>query len=176
MPTQDLLLVGRVARPHGLRGECKVIPESDDPARLLELKQIWVGDTSDAAQRTDVDSARLQRTKRGVTVLMRMGGASSVEEAQQHVRQNAYARETDLPPLQPGEFFLHELVSMAVITSTGEPVGTVKDVWEMSPNNLYVVERPGKKDALIPAVSEFVREVDRENRQVLVTPIDGLLD
>jgi len=173
---QDLLQVGRVARPHGLRGECKVIPECDNPTRLLDLGEIWLGFTPDTTRPVSVDTARLQHSRRGFTALMRFDGAQSREEAANYLHLNVYAREKDLPPLEPGEFFLHELVGMTVVTVEGVPVGAVKDVWEMPANNLYVVERPGKKDALIPAVPAFVRKVDRENRKMLVTPVEGLLD
>jgi len=176
MSARDLLQVGRVARPHGLRGECKVIPECDKPAHLLDLQEIWLGSTPDASRPVRIDTARLQHSRRGVIALMRLDGAQSREEAARYVHLNVYACEKDLPPLEPGEFFLHELVGMTVVTAGGTSIGAVKDVWEMPANNLYVVERPGKKDALIPAVPAFVRKVDRKNREMLVTPVEGLLD
>ena len=83
MQAKELLLVGRVARAHGLKGECKVIPECDDPMRLLNLDLVWVGSTPAAAVGTAVDTARLQRTKRGVVALVRLGGAQTSEEASQ---------------------------------------------------------------------------------------------
>ncbi len=176
MQAKELLLVGRVARAHGLKGECKVIPECDDPMRLLNLDLVWVGSTPAAAIGTAVDTARLQRTKRGVVALVRLGGAQTSEEASQFGRMNVYARMQDVPPLAPGEFFLHDLVGMTVVTTGGVSVGVVKDVWEMPSNNIYVVTRPGLEDALIPAVPEFVRAVNLESRTLVVSPIEGLLD
>ncbi len=176
MQAADLLLVGRVARAHGLRGECKVIPESDDPLRLLDLDRVWVGPTPDGASAVTVDAARLQHTRQGVRALVRLAGARTSEEAAGYAKLNMYARKQDLPPLAPGEFFLHDLPGMTVTTAGGDVVGAVREVWEMPSSNIYVVERPGQADALIPAVPEFVRTVDLENRSLVVVPIEGLLD
>ena len=171
----ELLLVGRVSRAHGLRGECKVIPECDDPERLLNLDRVWVGSAPTSVQAAAVDSARLQRTKRGPTALLRLNGAGNAEEAMRFAKLNVYARERDLPPLAPGEFFLHDLVGMTVTTTDGIVLGAVKDVWEMPSSNIYVVARRGQSDALIPAVPNFVRAVNLEQRTMVIAPIEGLL-
>ncbi len=176
MQATQLLLVGRLARAHGLRGECKVIPESDDPSRLLALGQVWVGASPDAAAPVTVSSARLQTTRRGTLALVRLNGAQCVEEASAFRGQNVYARMQDLPPLAPREHFLHDLIGMTVTLTDGAHVGRVRDVWEMPANNMYVVTRQGRADALIPAVPAFVQSVDTERRTIAIRPIDGLLD
>ena len=176
MQAAELLLVGRIARAHGLKGECKVIPECDDPGRLLDLDRVWVGSAPANAVVAAVDSARLQHTRRGVMVLMRINGAKSGDEAMQYAKLNVYARMQDLPPLAPGEFFLHDLIGMRVMTTDDACVGAVIDVWEAPANNIYVVERQGLEHAMIPAVPEFVRSVDLDSRTMIIAPIEGLLD
>ena len=97
------------------------------------------------------------------------------QDAGRYARLNVYARQGDLPPLKPGEFFLHDVVGMTVFAEDGATLGSVKDVWEMPSANIYVIGREGKSDALIPAVPEFVRQLDIAQRTMVVAPIPGML-
>ena len=174
--SSTLLLIGRVGRPHGLRGECKVIPETDDPERILRLRSAYVGDTPADARAYAIRSARAQQTKLGALVLLRLEGVEDVQGAAALSQRSVYARETDLPPLASDEFFLHDVVGLAVLTDTGDAIGVVRDVWATPANNIYVVARPGKRDALIPATPAFIEKVDIKGRKLVVRPIEGLLD
>ncbi|MCY3629753.1 MAG: ribosome maturation factor RimM [Bacteroidetes bacterium] len=172
----NLLLVGRIVRTHGLKGECKVVPESDDPNRLRNLKRIWLGDTPQTAQPYNVESTRLQNSRRGTTVLMQFTGIHTVTDAKGLGKPLVFADLNDLPPLQPGEFFLHDLIGVEVVTDEGESVGTLKDIWDTQSHSLYLIERPGKKEALIPAVPAFIVSTDVDRRRVVIRTVEGLLD
>ena len=171
-----LLLVGRVGKTHGIRGAVKVIPETDDPTRFADLETVFVGKKPAEAAPHGVVSAHLQPTKRGPTVVLKLEGIDTIEEASSLRRLLVFAREEDLPPLADGEFFLHDLIGLDVLTDQGEAVGTVKEVLELPANNVYVVARSGRPDALIPAVPAFIEVVDIEQRRLVVRPIEGLLD
>ena len=173
----DLILVGRIIRTHGLKGECKVFPESDDPDRLRKLKRIWLGTTSKTAQPYTVESARLQTSKRGITVLMQFAGIHTLDDARNLGNSSAFAYLNDLPPLQPGEFFLHDLIGSRVITDEGGEIGVLKDVWEMQNSpTLYVVEGTENKEILVPAVPAFIVSTDVRQRCVVLQNMEGLLD
>ena len=172
----NLLLVGRIVRTHGLKGECKVVPESDDPNRLRNLKRIWLGDTPQTAQPYNVESTRLQNSRRGTTVLMQFAGIHTVTDAEGLGKPLVFADLNDLPPLQPGEFFLHDLIGVEVVTDEGESVGILKDIWDTQSHSLYLIERPGKEEALIPAVPAFIVSTDVDRRRVVIRTVEGLLD
>lgn len=173
----DLILVGRIIRTHGLKGECKVLPESDDPNRLRELKRIWLGKTPNTAQPFTIQSVRLQTSKRGTIVLMQFAGIHTLDDAQSLKKSSVFAHLNDLPPLQPGEFFLHDLIGSRVVTDEGEQVGALKDVWEVqNSHHLYVVERPGDKELLIPAVPAFILSTDVHQGCIVLKTVEGLLD
>ncbi len=173
---EDLILVGRIIRTHGLKGECKILPESDDPNRLLNLKRIWLGATPQITQSYTITGSRLQTSKRGITVLMQFAGIHTVNDAQRLSKSLAFAHVNDLPSLESGEFFLHDLIGMEVVTDSGESVGTLKDVWETQNYPLYVVERPETKEALIPGVPEFIISTDIHQGRIIIRTVDGLLD
>lgn len=176
LEVDSCLLIGRIGKPHGLRGECKVIPETDDPGRFTLLKEVLVGATAESARLFGIAGVRMQHSGRGVTVLLRLHGVTSKEEAAALSRSGVFARSVDLPPLEEDEFFLHDVVGLSVLTEHGEAIGVVRDVWEMPASNVYVVARPGRRDALIPAVPAFIKRVDIAGARLVVQPIEGLLD
>ena len=173
----DLLLVGRIGKTHGVRGEVKVIPETDDPERFASLDVVFLGRTPEDAAPHPVTSVRFQQSKRGLTVVLGLEGIETVEQAAALRQQAVFAFEEDLPPLDDDEFFLHDLIGLDVVTEEGERIGAVKDVLELPAHLVYVVTRPDKPDALIPAVPAFIADVDVHGAQRLVVrPIEGLFD
>ncbi|MEM8484545.1 MAG: ribosome maturation factor RimM [Bacteroidota bacterium] len=173
---QDLLMIGRVIRSHGVIGEVKVLPESDDPERLLDLSEVFIGKDETAALPFEVTQARFQQTKKGLVILMSFAGVKGRDAADALRHQFVFATKNELPPLEDGEFYLHELIGSHVETNEGEAVGTLKEILELPAYNLYVVQRPGQKDAMIPAVPAFIETIDVEAQRIVIQPIEGLLD
>lgn len=174
--TDSLLMVGRVWRAHGVRGEAKVVPETDDPARFEDLGTVYVGSSPASARIRTVEGVRLQPTKRGTIIIMKLEGIDSREQVDALRRADVFAREADLPALADDEFFIHDLIGLHVVTDKGEPVGKVEEVMTVPAQEILVVSRVGKEPVLIPAVGEFVVELDLEEKRVVVRPIEGLLD
>ena len=172
----ELLVIGRVWRAHGVQGEVKVIPETDEPERFEALERVYIGSQAETAKAYAVESVRYQQTKRGVVVLLKLADVQTPEAVEALRQSLVFAAESDLPPLEADEFFLHDLVGLAVVTEAGEAVGTVRDVMEMPGHPLFVIEREGQPDAMIPAVAEFVTDVDAEAGRVTIRPIEGLLE
>ncbi len=172
---EELLLVGRIGRPHGVRGEVKVVPETDDPARIEALGTLHVGADAERARPQAVEHVRMQHTRRGPLALVKFAGVDAREAAEALRGLLVFARPADLPPLAEGEAFVHDLVGLRVVSEEGEDVGTVKDVLQAPAHALYVVDRPGGPDALIPAVGAFVSSVDLEAGRLVIRPIEGLL-
>jgi len=177
----DLLLIGRCGRAHGVRGEVKVFPETDDPEQFAGLPRVFVGEAPGAAVERAVEGVRFQPQKGRTLVLLRLGGVASREDAEALRGRYVYAAEADLPPLEEGEVYLHDLVGLAVWTvgEDGAPagaVGTVRDVLTGGAQLLLVVARDGAPDALVPDTPEIVRAVDLDAGRVLIDPPEGLLD
>lgn len=178
MPTQphDLLLVGVIGPAHGIRGEVKLIPESDDPHRLLGLERVWVGVSAGEAAERAVVGARMQYGRRGPVVLLRLEGVLHRDAAAELRRLRVYALAADLPAPEGG-LYLHDLLGLAVhVEGEPGPIGTVEEVIEGVAQDLLVVRRPGRPDALVPDVPEIVVDVDPEAGTVTLRPPEGLLD
>ena len=172
----ELLLIGRIAGPHGVRGECKMVPEDSDCARYGKLERVFLGRSPDRAAGYTVRGLREHVTRRGRSLLICLGQVDSPEKAGELAGLDVYADREDLPPLGEGEYFLHDLVGLQVTTPGDEVLGTMKDVYSAPASDILVVARPGRKDALIPAVPAFVEGVDMAQGRIVVRPIEGMLD
>lgn len=178
----SLLLMGRCGRTHGVRGEVKVFPETDDPDRFLALDRVFVGETPASARERAIERVRLQPQKGRTLVLLHLDGFTTPEEAEALRNLSVFAHEDDLPPLEEGQIYLHDLIGLAVVEvdDNDEPAtevtGTVRDVFDGGAQRLLVVARDGQPDVLVPDVPEIVLEVDLDAARLLVRLPDGLLD
>lgn len=173
---QDLLLVGRVVRPHGVRGEIKVAPETEGLERLAEVSTFHIGRAVDLAKPHPVENVRFQETKRGPLALVKLEGVDTREAAEGISRLLVYTAEEELPPLEEDEFFIHDLIGLQVVTEDGRVVGTVQDVMQAPAHDIYVIERESGGEALVPAVDALIADVDLEASRLVIRPIEGLLD
>lgn len=172
----SLLLVGRIGRPHGVRGEVKIIPDTDDPYRFAELERLFIGDDATSAPPFALRSVRFQQASRGTIPLVAFEGYEAKETIDRFRNKLVFAAEEDLPPLDDDEFYIHDLIGCTVETSDGTHVGMLQSVLELPAHYVYIVSRKGLPDALIPAVPAFIEDVDVEEQRIVIRPIEGLLD
>jgi 16S rRNA processing protein RimM len=172
------VVVARVGRPHGLRGELSVELRTDEPERRFADGAVL--DVRPASGRpTDGDPARLtvvaSRTHqdRLLVTFAEVGDRTAAE------RLRGALLVTDVggqAPEDPEEFYDHQLVGLAVVTVEGTPSGTVAEVVHTGAQDLLVVRRPGREDALVPFVAALVPEVDLAAGRVVVADRPGLLE
>ncbi|MEF8796871.1 MAG: ribosome maturation factor RimM [Salinivenus sp.] len=173
---EAMVQVGFVFRPHGMEGELKVNPEhTDDPARFEELDTVYLGRSPHAVTRHEIASVRYQETKRGTTVILGLADVASRSDAEAVIKQKVFADEADLE-LADDEIFIHDLVGLSVVTEAGETLGTVANYMEMPAQDVFVVHRPEAGEAMIPAVEDFIVDIDLDGGRLVVRPIEGLLD
>lgn len=173
---EAMVQVGFVFRAHGMEGELKINPEhTDDPARYEELDTVYIGKSPHAVTKHSIASVRYQETKRGTTVILGLADVETRSDAEAIMKLNVFAAEDDLE-LGDDELFIHDLVGLTVITEGGEELGTVANYKEMPAQDVFVVTRPDGREAMIPAVEDFIIDVDVEGGQLVVRPIEGLLE
>ena len=172
----SLVQVGFIFRPHGLNGELKIDPgATDDPARFEELPSVYVGARPHRVRRYSIASVRYQQTKRGVTVILGLDGIEDRDAAEAIAKRKVYATDETLG-LEDDEIFAHQLVGWTVVTEDGTKLGAVVTLREMPAQDAFVVQREDGREVMIPAVEDFIVALDEEAEQVVVRPIDGLLE
>jgi 16S rRNA processing protein RimM len=168
------LVVGRIARPHGVRGELAVEVRTDDPELRLAAGTVLATEPAAAGPLT-VASTRWHSGR----LLVSFAGVTD-RDAADELRGTLLVVDSDeLEDIDdPNEFRDHQLIGLAVIGPDGEPVGEVTDVRHYG-QDLLVVAGTGKRagaEIMVPFVAELVPEVDLKRGRVLIDPPPGLLD
>jgi 16S rRNA processing protein RimM len=167
-----LVAIGQITRPHGLRGEVRVVPLTDRPERLRELSECVLWDAS----RDERETRRITAARRhGDVVLLTFAGYESVEAAQALRGRLVAVPEAQALPLPPGRFYPWQLEGARVVTEDGREVGRFARVEAGGAHDLWVV-RAGGREHLVPAVPEIVLDVDVAGGRVVIRPPEGLLE
>ena len=171
-----LLRMGRVYRAHGLAGEVKVIPETDDPTRFEALSSLHIGETPASARRENVQSVRYQHARKGLLVILKLETIASREAAEALRGAALYAPAGALPDLRGDEPSSDDLIGLVAVEEHGEQIGVVEDVLAFPGHDMLVIAREEQPSAMVPAVPEFVVDVDPEAERITLRVIEGLLD
>jgi 16S rRNA processing protein RimM len=169
------LLVGRIRKPHGVRGELFVWVESDRPAVVFRPdRTLWLGDDSGPSEADLLTIERARPFKDGFLVKTREHGGR--DQALEELRgRSLYIRRSEAAPLEEDEVFRHELLGLNVVAG-GEVLGTVREIYETPGADLLAVEREGKPELLVPFVREMLGRIDVEEGVIEITPPEGLLE
>ena len=164
----EYLVIGQITKPHGVRGEVRVMPHTDLPERFTWLEAVFVGDTN--GEPVAVEHARLHKTM----VLLKLAGVNGRDAAEALRDKLLYVSELEAIPLDEDEYFLFELEGMEVVTDDGRILGTLIEVLETKANNVFVV-RGENGEVLLPDTEEVIQEIDFENGRIHVNLLPGLL-
>jgi 16S rRNA processing protein RimM len=158
------LLIGEITAPLGLKGEVKVFPHTDFPERFDDLRDVGV------RQGETMRVVRVERSNRvGKRISLKLEGVETVESAEALRGAHLVVPLSQAVPLEEDEYYYHELMGLEVVTTAGESLGRITAIIPTGANDVY--ETPL---ALIPAVKEFIREIDLENGRMLVEARTGL--
>ncbi|HLG05675.1 MAG TPA: ribosome maturation factor RimM, partial [Gemmatimonadales bacterium] len=168
------LLVGRLRKPHGLKGDVAVFPLTDEPEAVFARgREVWVQNLGGEVVAGPLVVERSRPYQREWLVSFRdHGGIEAVEPWRGHFLQ---AERSSLRPLGPNEVYIHELAGFAVRSLQGAPLGLVTDL-EEGPGGLMLTVQGPKREFLLPYRREFVREVNREGRVLVVELPEGLTE
>jgi 16S rRNA processing protein RimM len=168
--------MGVVTKSHGLRGEFKVRPETDDPERFSGLSRVLVGASEAEAIEYSLRSVRFQQGKSGVTVLIQLEGVADRDGADAFAGRSIFAHQEDLPALDAEEVYLSDLIGLTAVDPLGEELGQITDVLELPAQPVLVLATASGGEVLVPFVESFVGKVDSEAGRIEIKPIEGLLD
>lgn len=162
------LAIGRVIKPHGVQGEVRVELMTDVPERFKWLESVYVGERN--PRRVVVESVRFHQE----FVLLKLAGYPTRTEAEALRDELLQVPEEEAIPLEEGEYFLHQLLGLEVLTEGGQSLGRLTDVLETGANNVFVVSG-ADGEHLIPDIPDVVQEVDVDGGSIIIRPLPGLL-
>lgn len=164
------LQVGVITQTHGIRGEVKVFPTTDDANRFKKIKEVIL----------DNEKERMLMAVEGVKffkkyVILKFKGYDSINEIEKYKGAKLLVTRENAVKLQKDEYFIADLIGMQVITEDGAPFGTLKNVLETGANDVYIVEMAEGGEVLLPAIKECILNIDTEKEVITVHIMDGLL-
>ena len=162
--------IGHISNTHGLRGEMKVRPFTEDKKRYEELEKILIDIKGDYKE-YDIESVRYQKD----IVLLKLKSVDDIDAAEKLKNHYIYIQREDAKDLQEDEYFIADLIGLEVFENE-TLVGTLDDVFTAGASDVYVIKRKGKKDLLLPALKSIVKKVDVENKRIDVEIPRGLED
>lgn len=168
---EDLLQVGIITSTHGVRGEVKVYPTTDDPRRFRRLKEV-VLDTGREKLNLEIESVKFFKQ----FVILKFKGLDNINDIEKYRQKSLYVTRKNAVRLQRDEYFIADLIGLKVQDEDGKELGTVKDVIETGANDVYEVEMADGKSLLLPAIKQCILNVDVENGTMQVHVLEGLLD
>ncbi len=172
--TPPFLLLGRVLRPHGVRGELRIEVMTAYPERLSAECQVFLGpDPADPASATLYTVVRSRKHRHHL--ILHLEGIHDRNAADLLREQYVMVPVEDAVPLEDGEFYLFQLINLNVYTTEGEHLGTITDIIETGANDVYVVHGP-RGEVLLPAIDECIIDIDLTADRVIVHLMDGLLN
>ena len=177
MNPPDLMLVGRLRRAHGIRGELGVEPLTDAPAAVFAAGRTILagtaeGDPDPAGRALTVRRARPQGDG---SILVAFDEITDRTEAERWRGRYLLAPASELEPPAEGEVYVHELPGMKVVLPDGASLGVVSDVLEL-PQGLALEVRRDSESVVLPFHEEFIARVDRAARTIVATPPEGLFE
>lgn len=168
---EELLQVGVLSSTHGVKGEMKVFPTTDDVKRFKKNKS-YVLETPKGNQEVKVESVKFFKQ----FAILKFEGFDSLDEIQPYKGCKLFVTREHAVKCAEDEYFIADLIGLQVESDEGNEIGTLTDVMQTGANDVYVVETPEGKECLFPAIKECVISVDVKAGKVVVHIMPGLLD
>lgn len=168
---EDMFNVGKIIGTHGINGEVKVLRISDFDERFLPEKTVYAA-TDSFVLELKIDS---HRTHKGFD-LIRFEGYDAIDDVEPFKGTYLQIHASQLTNLAANAYYYHEIIGCVVYTDKEEKVGHVKEILTPGANDVWVVEPATGKDILIPYIADVVKWVDVSGKQIIITPMEGLLD
>ena len=167
----NILQVGAVTSTHGLAGEVKVFPTTDDPKRFKKLKQVLL-DTGKDMLPLGVEHVKFFKNM----VILKFKGYDRIEDIMGFKGKNLYVTRENAVRLKKDEYFIADLIGMKVYTEDKAYLGELTEVITTGANDVYTVHMEKGKDVLIPAIGQCILNVDVEHETMQVHLLEGLLE
>ncbi len=168
---EDRFRIGVISSTHGIAGEVKVYPTTDDIGRFKKLKHVIL-DTGKGEMELEVAGARFFKQM----VILKFREFTDINEVEPFKGKDLYVTRENAVSLQKGEYFVADLIGMKVVSTEGEELGTLKEVMPTGANDVYVVQCPEGEELLLPAILDCVRKIDMDKRVITVYLMPGLRD
>lgn len=157
---KEILRVGKIVNTHGLKGEVKVIPLTDDPKRYNELEFVLIDGV-----RRNIEGCKYQKDR----VIVKVEGINSIEEAEKYKNKYMEIPREYAVPLEEDTYYIADIIGCKVYDTEGKDLGEIYDVIQTKNNDVYWIRKP--KELLIPVLLDIVIDIDVKNKKIIIKPV-----
>ncbi len=166
---ENMLQVGVITSPHGVHGEVKVFPTTDDNKRFKKLKECYIGNDKKMLPAV-VEGCKFFKNM----VILKFKDYNSMNDVEGLRQYGIYVTRDHAVKLQKDEYFIADMIDAEVVDEAGNSIGVLTEVLSTGANDVYVVSRDGKNDLLIPAIKQCIVKVDIDASQIIVRLMEGM--
>ena len=167
---EDLLKVGVITTTHGVRGEVKVYPTTDEPERFLELDYVLL-DTGRELRKLEIKNVKFFKN----LVILKFKGVDNINDIEKYKGRDLWIPRKEGQELEEDEYYIADLLGMSVVLEDGQEFGTFKDVMETGANVVYIIDSAEHGEVLLPAIKECILDVDLEKNVMTIHLMKGLI-
>lgn len=167
---EDMLQVGVITQTHGVHGEVKVFPTTDDAERFKELKQVIL-DTGKGTLSLEIQAVKFFKQY----VILKFKGIDNINDIERYKRCPLLVTRDEAVELEEDEYFIADMIGLTVATEDGDVLGTLKDVIRTGANDVYVIQSDRYGEVLLPAIKDCILDVDIQGGRMKVHLLDGLV-
>jgi 16S rRNA processing protein RimM len=168
---EQFFRVGVITTTHGVHGEVKVFPTTDDPQRFKKLKQVIL-DNGKERRELEITSVKFFKN----LVILKFKGLDNINDVEKYKKADLLVTRKNAVPLKEGEYFIADLIGLKATSDEGEDLGVLSDVIQTGANDVYVFSKEGMQDLLVPKIPDCIKEVHIEEGTILVHLLPGLRD
>ncbi|MCI9365177.1 MAG: ribosome maturation factor RimM [Clostridia bacterium] len=166
---QNLLEIGQIVNSYGIKGFLKVVPYTDDVTRFEDLKTLYV-EKNKKLEEMEIEEVKYHKN----LVLLKLKGIDDINQTEGYKNCLLKIDRENAVELPENSYFIVDLIGMEVFTDDGKLLGTLEDVFPTGSNDVYVVKNELGKQTLLPAIGDVIKNVDVENKKMIVHLIEGL--
>ena len=164
------LQVGVISSTHGVRGEVKVFPTTDDVTRFRQLKKVYL-DTGREMLPLEIQNVKFFKQ----FAILKFKGIDNINDIEKYRGKSLKIDREDAVDLDEDEYFIADMIGMKVCTEDGSEFGTLKDVMETGANDVYIIDSLEHGEVLIPAIRECILDVDMDEERMTIHLMEGLV-
>ncbi|SES72582.1 16S rRNA processing protein RimM [Pseudobutyrivibrio sp. C4] len=171
---EDLYQVGSITQTHGIRGEVKVFPLTDDISRFKNMKNLLLDAGKEGYISLEVENARPQKN----LVILKFKGIDNINDIEKYKGHGLYVTKDNRVDLKEDEYFIADLIGCDVYLDSDKDnrFGTISDVMETGANDVYEITLESGKTVLVPAIKDCILDVDIEGGRMEIHLMEGLID
>ncbi|UJF35320.1 ribosome maturation factor RimM [Paenibacillus hexagrammi] len=170
--SEKLYTVGKIVNTHGIRGELKIVPETDFPERFEKGSKLVIVDSQNQQTPVTIHSSRLHKNM----YIVQFAQFANINEVEKFKGSLLKVEEKFQQPLEEGEYYYHEIIGCQVVTEDGQELGKIKEVLTPGANDVWVVSLPKNKELLLPVIDDVILDVNVAEKTIRIHLMEGLLE